>query len=96
MQHPALGTGLSSHLSQEAAELGGCLRQGPWPGRLLGKQTSAPGGPVFPATVVSQGAIAALLLQSMTQLIWLHGLEKMKYDRDPLLFSNPVHPSPLG
>lgn len=49
MQHPALGTGLSSHLSQEAAELGECLRQGPWPGRLLGKQTSAPGGPRLPS-----------------------------------------------
>lgn len=96
MQHPALGTRLSSYLSQEAAELGGCLRQGPWPGWLLGKRTSAPGGPIFPVTAVSQGAIAALPLQSMTQLIWLHGLEKMKHDRQLLLFSDPIHPGHPG
>lgn len=43
--HLALGTALSSGLSQQAAEWSGSSRQGPRPGWLLGKQTSAPGGP---------------------------------------------------
>ena len=45
MRHLALGTALSSGLSQQAAEWSGSSRQGPRPGWLLGKQTSAPGGP---------------------------------------------------
>lgn len=50
-------------------------------------------GPVFPLTVVSHSAIAALPFKSMRQLIWLDGLEKMKYDRVAIAPQQPG-PSP--
>lgn len=42
-------------------------------------------------TVASHSAIAALPLKLMEQLIWLHGLEQMKYDR---VAPAPQQPSP--
>lgn len=42
-------------------------------------------------TVASHSAIAALPLKSMEQLIWLHELEQMKYDR---VAPAPQQPSP--
>lgn len=44
---------------------------------------------VFPVTVVSHSAVAALPFKSMRQLIWLHGLEKMKYDRVAIASQQP-------
>lgn len=46
--------------------------------------------------MVSRTAIAALPLRAMTHLIWLHGLETMRPDQRPLLFSALVHPRRPG
>lgn len=48
-------------------------------------------GLACPATAVSHSAIAALPCESMQQLIWLRGLQKMKYD---LVVTALQHPSP--
>lgn len=67
------------------------LTWGPRPSHFQGEQTSAPGGPgpVFPVTVVSPSATAALPLKSIRQFIWLHGLEKMKHDRVATALRHP-------
>lgn len=63
--------------------------------RLLGKQTSTWEEPRLPSNC-GPSTVAALPLKWMTQLIWLLGLEKMKFDRWPLLFSTPIHPGGPG
>lgn len=90
--HP-WGQGFSPSLSREAAESSECSLQGPRPGWPLG-QTLAP-GLVFLVTAVIHAAIAAVPLKSMKQLIWFHGLEKMKYDRVATALQRPRASQPF-